>query len=176
MYLRRSGFLSCVAATVGAFTVPLVLVERVEAQDLETRMQQIEDREAIRALLLSYGRALDAHDFVRFVSLFSEDGEWVNGSNVYKGREAIFEFMNQTIGHNTPNEPLTYHLFLNNELIELDGDRASSTTNAIVVRQVPETGAPLWRFLSRYQDTFVKENGRWLFLRREAYTDIPAPR
>ena len=43
-------------------------------------------------------------------------------------------------------------------------------------RTVADTGFPLFRFLGRYNDTFVREKGQWLFLRREAYTDVPAPK
>ena len=145
-------------------------------ETLAARVQRLEDREEIRALLLSYGRALDRHDFNAFSALFSEQGEWVNGATVLKGRKAIFEFMDKSMGHNSPNEPLTYHVMVNNNLIEVNGDRASAMTNSIVVRTVADTGFPLFRFLGRYKDTFVREKGQWLFLRREAYTDVPAPK
>src|SRR5262245_42194994 len=147
-----------------------------QGDSLAARVQRLEDREAIRGLLLAYGRALDRHDFNAFSALFSEQGEWVNGATVLKGRKAIFEFMDKSMGNGSPNEPLTYHVMVNNNLIEVNGDRASAMTNSIVVRTVADTGFPLFRFLGRYKDTFVREKGQWLFLRREAYTHVPAPR
>ena len=166
-------------AVIGIAGAGLVLAgcsAQAQGDSLAARVQRLEDREEIRALLLSYGRALDRHDFNAFSALFSEQGEWVNGATVLKGRKAIFEFMDKSMGHNSPNEPLTYHVMVNNNLIEVNGDRASAMTNSIVVRTVADSGFPLFRFLGRYQDTFVREKGQWLFLRREAYTDVPAPK
>src|SRR6185436_2239145 len=100
-------------------------------ETLAARVQRLEDREEIRRLFLSYGRAVDAHDFNALTALFSEQGEWVNGATVLKGRKAIFEFMDKSMGHNKPNEPLTYHVMVNNNLIEVNGDHASAMTNSI---------------------------------------------
>jgi len=171
---RSLGFLAALVMGTAALA-PLGCVAGHAEDGLAVRLQQLEDREAIRALLLSYGRTLDRHDFHAYADLFSEQGEWVNGDTVLKGRTAIFDFMDKAMGHGTPNDPLTYHIMVNNDLIDVDGDHASATTNSIVVRQTPETGLPLFRFMGRYKDTFVRENGRWLFQRREAFTAVPAP-
>jgi uncharacterized protein (TIGR02246 family) len=179
MPTSRAALTAVVVIGIGAAGFVLTGCARpAEAQgdSLAVRVQRLEDREAIRGLLLSYGRALDRHDFNAFSALFSEQGEWVNGATVLKGRKAIFEFMDKSMGHGSPNEPLTYHVMVNNNLIEVNGDRASAMTNSIVVRTVADTGFPLFRFLGRYKDTFVREKGQWLFLRREAYTDVPAPK
>ena len=157
---------------IGAFlAAPLVLA--ADLDDLAARVQQLEDREEIRELLLAYGRALDSRDFVAFSDLFAEEeGEWIGGLGAAKGREAIFKLMDETIGHNRPRTgPPSFHVF-SNEQINVDGDRASATTKWIFVMQNDETN-PRWVYLGHYDDTFIREDGRWRFLKRQAFTDIP---
>jgi uncharacterized protein (TIGR02246 family) len=154
------------------FAAPLVLADDLDS--LAARVQGLEDREEIRELLLAYGRALDSRDFIAFSELFAEEeGEWVGGLGAAKGRQAIFELMDKSIGHNRPRTgPPSYHVF-SNEQITVDGDHASATTKWIFVMQNDET-SPRWVYLGHYDDTFVREDGRWRFLRRQAFTDIPA--
>jgi uncharacterized protein (TIGR02246 family) len=142
------------------------------AQSLEARLQRLEDREEIRALILEYGRALDARDFEAFAELFAEqDGEWIGGLGAVKGRAGIRELMEATFGTGPATSP-NFHVFTN-EKIEVDGDSASAATKWIFVVQ-GEGERPEWVFLGHYDDVFVRENGRWKFLRREAFTDIPS--
>jgi len=104
------------------------------AQDLDSlaaRVQTLEDREDIRALILAYGQAHDARDYRTFASLFASNGEWVGGLGSAAGPEAIFELMDESIGHNPqPGGSGTYHVMTNDQ-IEISGDRASATTRWI---------------------------------------------
>jgi uncharacterized protein (TIGR02246 family) len=154
------------------FAVPLAAAADIDS--LAKRVQVLEDREEIRALLIAYGRALDARDFVAFADLFAkDDGEWVGGFGSAKGRKAIFDLMDKSIGNGKPRTgPPSSHVF-SNERIDVDGDHASATTKWVYVMQ-GEDGNPRWVYLGHYDDTFVREDGRWRFLRREAFTDIPA--
>jgi hypothetical protein len=82
--------------------------------------------------------------------------------------------MDKTIGHNPlPNGSGTYHVMTNDQ-IKIDGDRASATTKWIYITP-GQTNTPTLVFLGHYIDEFVRENGEWKFLRREAPADIPAP-
>jgi uncharacterized protein (TIGR02246 family) len=137
------------------------------------RVQVLEDREAIRALILAYGQAHDHRDYRTFANLFASNGEWVGGLGSAKGPQAIFELMDKTIGHKPlPNGSGTYHVMTNDQ-IKLDGDRAAATTKWIYI--TPGTdNAPKLVYLGHYDDQFVRENGEWKFLRREAPADIPA--
>lgn len=153
-----------------------VLGQAGAADDLESlakRVRVLEDREAIRALILAYGEAHDHRDYRTFANLFAGDGEWVGGLGSAKGPQAIFELMDRTIGHDPkPNGSGTYHVMTNDQ-IRIDGDRASATTKWIYVTP-GESNTPTLVFLGRYLDEFVRENGEWKFLRREAPADIPA--
>ena len=146
------------------------------ADDLESlakRVQILEDREAIRALILAYGQAHDHRDYRTFSNLFASNGEWVGGLGSAKGPQAIFELMDRTIGHDPkPDGSGTYHVMTNDQ-IKIDGDRASAETKWIYITP-GETNVPTLVFLGRYLDQFVRENGEWKFLRREAPADIPA--
>ena len=162
------------ATTLTAFTV--LAQQPRNAPDLESlaaRVQVLEDREAIRALILAYGQAHDHRDYKTFASLFATNGEWVGGLGSAKGPDAIFELMDRTIGHNPqPNGSGTYHV-LTNDQIEIDGDLASATTKWIYITP-GDDGAPKLVYLGHYDDKFIRESGEWKFLRREAPVDIPA--
>ena len=158
------------------FATLMLLTGAAAAQSeksLQQRIENLEAREAIRELIYAYGHALDHRDFVAFSELFEEDrGTWAGGFGSATGREAIFALMDGSIGHaEQPVTPTSHHVFSNIQ-IEVDGDRAAATTKWIFV--VPsQTGDPRWMFLGHYEDQFVREAGRWFFLRREAFTDIP---
>jgi uncharacterized protein (TIGR02246 family) len=165
------------AAAHMAFAV-LLLPQPARAADLESlaaRVQVLEDREAIRALILAYGQAHDHRDYKTFASLFASNGEWVGGLGSAKGPEAIFALMDKTIGHHPlPNGSGTFHV-LTNDQIELHGDTASAVTKWIYITPA-EDKAPKLVYLGHYDDKFIRENGVWKFLRREAPVDIPIPK
>lgn len=142
---------------------------------IEDRVAALEAREAIRELIYDYGRALDHRDFVTFAALFEpERGTWTGGFGSATGRDAIFALMDERIGHaEIPVTPTSHHVFTNIE-IEVSGSEATASTKWIFVVPSPE-GAPLWRFLGHYEDRFVRRDGRWYFLQREAFSDIAGP-
>jgi hypothetical protein len=155
---------------VGLMQAP-ALADDLEA--LAARVQALEDREAIRALILAYGQAHDGRDYRAFSQLFAREGEWVGGLGSAKGPEAIFELMDRTIGHNPqPGGSGTFHVMTNDQIV-IDGDRASSTTKWIYVTPGGD-GNPRWALLGHYDDEFIREDGVWKFLRREAPVDIPS--
>ena len=141
---------------------------------VEARLQRLEDREAIRNLLMDYGRFLDQRNFAAFSQLFSEkEGEWIGGLGKAKGSQAILKLMEDTLGKGSKGTgAANFHLF-NNEMISIDGDQARATTKWTFVVQ-GEAGQPQPFYLGHYEDTFVREDGNWKFLRRMAYGDIPA--
>ena len=143
------------------------------ANDIELRLRRLEDKEEIRALLIEYGRTLDARDFKAFSELFARDaGTWDGGMGVAKGPDAIRKMMEDTIGKNTggvrsPN----FHLF-DNEIITVDGGRATAVSKWSFVVQ-GEDKRPQWVYLGHYHDTFIKQDGHWKFLLRKVTSAIP---
>jgi len=164
--VARAAALIVVLAPLGA------PAHAADLESLAARVQVLEDREAIRALILAYGQAHDHRDYRTFAGLFATNGEWVGGLGSAKGPEAIFALMDGTIGHDPqPNGSGTFHVMTNDQ-IEIDGDRASATTKWIYITP-GEDNAPRMVFLGHYDDRFVRENGEWKFSRREAPADIP---
>ena len=65
------------------------------------------------------------------------------------------------------------HIFTN-EMIHLDGgDQATATTKWMFVMK-GEANRPQPVYLGHYEDTLVRENGSWRFLRRVVHADIPS--
>jgi hypothetical protein len=149
-------------------------ISEINSNSTERRLQALEDREAIRRLLMNYGCFLDQRDFKSFALLFAEnEGEWIGGMGKARGRQAIRRLMEESIGANIAEDaPGNFHLFMNDS-IDLDGDRAAATTKWMFVVQ-NATGKPELFYLGHYEDALVREAGEWKFLRRVVYSDIPA--
>jgi uncharacterized protein (TIGR02246 family) len=140
---------------------------------IAARLQRLEDIEEIRTLLLDYGRFLDSRDLAAYSRLFAKDGEWVGGFGSAKGPADILAFMQKNLGTG-PNRNNSYHILSNFE-IDVKGDTATAWSRWTFI--VPATdGKPVISQAGRYDDTLVREDGRWKFKRRVAANDIPAPR
>src|SRR3954453_19607702 len=69
-------------------------VARPPADAVAARVQVLEDRDAIRALLVSYASTLDGRDFAGFEQLWARDAEFVGGANDRaKGPAAIRDLL-----------------------------------------------------------------------------------
>lgn len=165
-----------IAVVLGVSIIPLqVRGEKKEVlsntTNMEARLKKLEDREEIRQLIMDYGRFLDQRDFKSFSELFAKtDGEWIGGMGKAKGSQAIRELMESTIGKDTSMNK-SVHLFTN-EMIQIDGDQASAVTKWIFV-VTGESNRPQLFFVGNYEDTMIRENGCWKFLRRTVHADIP---
>jgi len=165
---------AAVALTAVAFSGFMPAKSAETQQTVEARLQRLEDREAIRKLLMDYGRFLDQRNFSAFSQLFAEkDGEWIGGMGRAKGSPAILKLMEDTIGKDSKGSGTPNHHLFTNEMIRVDGDRAEALTKWIFMVQ-GEAGRPQPFYLGHYEDIFIREKGHWKFLRRTAYGDIPA--
>ena len=141
------------------------------ADTVAARLRALEDREEIRRLLLDYGRHLDSRDLKAYASLFAVDGEWVGGFGTVQGRDNIQAFMEKNMGTG-PNRAGNYHL-LSNFVIAVQGDTATAWSRWAFV--VPDASGARIAQAGRYDDTLVRENGRWRFKRRVASNDTAPP-
>ena len=138
---------------------------------LTERLRRLEDAEQIRQLNLAYRRHLDARDLDAYGLLFADEGEWLGGTGYGKTPAGITAMLTERLPARGPDGPTAWHLVTEPE-IELDGDRATGiVTWAWVGRGDADT--PAMRLLGHYQDTYVREGGRWRYQRRIAHTDIP---
>lgn len=134
---------------------------------LEQRLQRVEDELAIRRVITAYSNTQDAHDYDGYVALFAKDGEWVSGSNVFKGQDAIKKMLIGLYGAPPPGyvNAESFHISFNAELRSLSGDRATATSRHVLFMRGPK-GEPVPMLSGRYDDEFVRENGEWKILRR----------
>ncbi|MEP7243800.1 MAG: nuclear transport factor 2 family protein [Gammaproteobacteria bacterium] len=137
---------------------------------VEARLQRMEDTEAIRELLIAYGRAFDKREFATYGSLFAKDGTWVGGADgatSYQGPAAIQAFV-EKIYPATVN-PGSFHIMSSMD-IKVDGDTATSWSRwTYVVKGVHGEPAPLRA--GHYEDSLVREDGQWKFKRRAVISD-----
>lgn len=141
---------------------------------IEARLQALEDREAIRALLAAYRRALDEKDFEAYAELFGEDGEFAaDAVGPVRGREAILAMLAELQRDGALSEAAgdDRHLATNVE-IELHGDRATVRSTWVYLTRA-ESGHPHLTLVGHYDDEVRRTPAGWRFARRSAPCDMP---
>jgi uncharacterized protein (TIGR02246 family) len=134
---------------------------------IAARLQVLEDREAIRALLVSYARTLDERDFAGFEQLWAKDAEFVGGaSNSAKGPAAIRDLLQGLLKVNAAPVPgRDWHLVMN-QTVDVKGDTATGFSRGTWVVTDPEKQLRV-SIIANYYDQFVREGGRWKFKRHQ---------
>lgn len=137
---------------------------------IEARLQKLEDIEEIRTLLLNYGKTLDNRDLKAYADLFTKDGVWSGGFGIVKGRSDLLAFMQKNVG-TAPNTGKTYHLLTNFD-ITVNGNTATAISRWSYVIGTAEK-KPVLEHSGRYEDTIVREDGKWKFQKRVVLNDLP---
>lgn len=146
------------------------------ASPASAQRNEAADRAAIHALLMAYGRTLDARDFDGFGKLFGKEGIYVtSGGEGVKGPAASEMmrkiFATNAMGFRQPN----YHIFFN-EVVTFDGlDRAKATSMSLYIAP-DDQNRPVPILVGGYEDALIREAGRWTFQRRIVKSLIPTPR
>lgn len=137
---------------------------------LEKRLKRLEDILEIQQLFIDYGQYLDAGRFEDYAALFAEEGEAQLGPlGRAKGRAAIRSLMEQNLGASVGT---TYHI-ITSPMIKLAGEKAESEVMWTVILR-NQKGLPELGMVGRHRDQLVRENGRWRFLLRRGFVDIPS--
>lgn len=142
---------------------------------VEERLQALEDREAIRALLTAYRRALDEKEFEAYADLFGDDGEFVTDGRSVRGRTEILAMLAelQAEGALSVAAGDDRHLVTNVE-IAVDGDRATALSTWVYLTRGPGD-EPQLSLVGHYEDSLRRTAAGWRFARRAAPCDIPLP-
>jgi uncharacterized protein (TIGR02246 family) len=171
MNIHRSvvrGMLAALAAVM-----PALAMAQTVGPTIEQRLQRVEDELAIRRVLVDYSATQDARDYAGYAALFAKNGEWVNGKNVHRGRDAILKMLVDLYGTPPPgytnNE--SYHI-TSNPQIDVNGDRATARSRHLLVMRGPK-GEPTPALAGRYEDELIREGGQWKILRRVDYPVMP---
>lgn len=160
-----------VVTGIGLATLVLASSTGAWAQSsVEARLKAFEDKAEIERLLLDYGRHLDARDFAGYSALFAKDGEWVGGFGTVAGPPNIKAFMEKAMPGE--NKAKNYHL-LSNFVVTVTGDTATAWSRWAFV--TPGQQGAVISQAGRYDDTLVREGGRWRFKRRVASNDTGGP-
>jgi hypothetical protein len=134
---------------------------------LAAKVQALEDREAIRALLVSYARTLDERDFAGFEQLWAKDAEFIGGANnTAKGPVAIRDLLQGLLKVNgAPVPGRDFHLVMN-QTVDVTGDTATGFSRGTWVVTDPEKQLRI-SIIANYYDQFVREGSRWKFKRHQ---------
>ena len=136
------------------------------------RLQRLEDIEAIRRLLIAYGKHLDRRDFAAYAALFAGNGIWDGGFGAATGPAEIEAMMQRMIGGDLiEGAQRNFHVMSSFD-IEVEGDRGTAWSRWTFVAQDAE-GRPQILYAGRYDDELVREDGRWKFARRKVSGDLP---
>jgi hypothetical protein len=143
--------------------------QRSAARTAETRLQALEDKEAIHELMMNYGRTLDARDFAGFERLFTKDAEY----GAATGQPAIRARLEAALKANgAPVPGRDWHFFFN-ETIKVNGDEATALSmGAFFVRG--EGNKIESTMVATYRDQLVREDGMWKFKVRAFGPPSPA--
>jgi len=160
------------AAIVGSLTG--VAGQTAKPDALAARVQVLEDREAIRALLVSYARTLDERDFAGFEQLWARDAEFIGGaSDAAKGPAAIASLLQGLLKVNAAPVPgRDFHLVMN-QTVDVTGDTATGFSRGTWVVTDPDKKMRI-SIIANYYDQFVREGGRWKFKRHQIGGTPPA--
>lgn len=138
---------------------------------VEERLQVLEDKEAIRALLIDYGRALDKRDFAAYGRLFAKEGSWKGGMGGATGPENIAKMVQEGFAKMDPAQYTNSNHVMTSMDIDVDGDTATAWSRWLWV--IPGAdGIPQVRRAGYYEDSLIREDGQWKFKQRQAFTEI----
>ena len=118
----------------------------------------MDDVNAIRNLIARYSHAADDGKGKELAGLFVPDGGLESLGLAITGQEQLTALITGIYDQHLR------HLQVNTD-IRLDGDRATATSDLVVLALVPDQG---WQIVAcgRYNDELVKQQGDWLFGRR----------
>jgi uncharacterized protein (TIGR02246 family) len=128
------------------------------------RGSDTDDIVAIQQLLARYNTAADLGDGEGFAATFTEDGVAAAGATVTTGRAALAER-----GNGVPDRTPGIRHWVNNHVINVDGDDATATVYVMVV--VTGAGGPKIVASGRYSDQMRRTVEGWRFSRREFAVD-----
>ncbi len=138
------------------------------------RADQAEDREAIKALMWHYARALDSFDPDAYAALYTPDGQFGSGTTAAKGSEALKKMI---VGVRDGREkrkaegqavaPM-FHMTTDSWIEFVDATHARHHSYWLTVFGAEGKGSkPSIEAAGRGVDEVVKVNGKWLIKARD---------
>ena len=141
-------------------------------EELQSRIQKLEDIKAIEKLQRIYGYYRDYADWQEIVDLFSDNAESVEVADlgVYKGKKGVKKFYLELMGAESPR-PGMLSLQMNVQgvvTVNPDGRTASGRWYGWAMEALPAVSIHYGELRQTwthgiYENEYVKENGKWLF-------------
>ena len=141
----------------------------------EQQLQQVADRQAIRNLVDQYAYCADTRDAQGQMALFTEDTHFVvfmdakspEPTQVINKKADLFPVFD-----NLNTYRATMHFNGQSTVLELNDDTATGITYCIAHHQTIKDGVQTLMIANiKYHDSFVKQNGKWLFAGRKLMVD-----
>ena len=131
---------------------------------LSARLRALEDREAIRDLIASYGPLADRGDAATLAALWQEDGTYaVGGMGESTGRADIAALIAGPVHQQLMADGCAH--VLSPVTIDLEGDRATARGYGCVFRWTGDRWEAARVSANRWE--LARNNGQWLVTRRD---------
>lgn len=129
--------------------------------DLEARIAELEDIEAIRRLKAAYCAACDDdHDGDAVAALFTADGVWQqSGDRPRVGQDEIAAKM---FGIRNAGFMARSAHMVTNPVIDIDGDTASGRWRFVMMFTYAD-GQSFERIIGHYEERYARVDGQWRF-------------
>jgi hypothetical protein len=139
-------------------TTPLAVGESAQSQRLA--LQRLLDQAAIRDLAAIYALVRDDHDIDGLMRCFAPDGAFIHDGEPIRGRDALREYY---LG-NMRRHAFSHHI-PHSHVIDF---RDETSATGVVTGHGEFAGADTLVVCAyRYDDEYVKVDGRWMFARRD---------
>jgi 3-phenylpropionate/cinnamic acid dioxygenase small subunit len=147
-------------------------------QQLDDRLAELVDREAIRELIGATAAILDAEDLARWIELFAPEAEYELSAyspairapmSWWKTARPDLDRMLEDVGQHVRDRGRRLHV-VSPVAIALVGNRATARSQFAVMRTRQDGETHLY-VAGRYEDELVKPGGRWLYARHRVILD-----
>jgi hypothetical protein len=141
----------------------------------EQQLQQAADRQAIRNLVDQYAYCADTRDAKGQMALFTEDTHFIvfmeaklsEPTQVINKRADLFPVFD-----NLNTYLATMHFNGQSTVLQLNDETARGITYCIAHHQTVKDGTQKLMIANiKYHDSFIKQNGKWLFSERKLLVD-----
>lgn len=130
------------------------------------KLQHLIDRAAIQDLLARYAHCVDRRDLESVAACFTPDATYRGSLGEGTIQNALVALRDRMMRYES-----TMHL-LGNQVIEIDGDRATCETYAIAHHRINNNGDRRTLTVGvRYQDQLVRQDSRWMICGRVVHME-----
>ena len=124
------------------------------------------DQLAILDLISEYSRTFDSEELEAFVNLFTEDGCLDTPAGGGKDSASILKWSQARWEESHKEGTAPRHFQTNTQIRAAGPDRATATTQLLLVWVTTATGAAEVKYVSRYEDELQKTEDGWRIRRR----------